>query len=62
MGELLKVHLVEAGSAFKASPLSSNLYNGSINSIAVSPGLDNHFSTAGSNGELAIWQIPEGFE
>jgi WD40 repeat protein len=62
MGELLKIHLVDAGETFKASPLSSNAHNGSINIIAVSPGPDSHFATAGSQGELSIWQIPEGFE
>jgi WD40 repeat protein len=55
---LLKVHLVDLSSSFKASPLSSNTHNGSINCIAISPGADNHFASAGSTGELSIWQIP----
>jgi WD40 repeat protein len=62
MGELLKVHMVELGETFYSSPLSSNLNNGSINCIGISPGADRHFASAGSQGELSIWQIPEGFE
>lgn len=58
MGELLKIHLVDARETFKTSPISSNVHHGSINIIAVSPGPDNHFATAGSQGELSIWQIP----
>jgi hypothetical protein len=46
----------------KSIPVSVNQHNGSVNCIKVSPGLDNHFASGGLQGELNIWQIPEGFE
>lgn len=62
LGETLKIHLVNFSKGAETALLSSNSHNGSINSISISPGAENHLATGGSNGEINIWQIPEGFE
>lgn len=58
------MHLVDLSNdkSIKTHHISSNKHEGSINSIAISPGADNHVATGGSEGILSIWQIPTDFE
>ena len=63
LGESLKVHLVNLTSAgLTSTHISSNKHEGSINSIAATPGIDRHIATGGSDGRLTIWNIPSDFE
>ena len=62
LGQNLKVHLVNlTGKKCKSTELSYNNHKGSVNSISLSPGIDLHIATGGSNGQLNIWNIPENF-
>ena len=63
MGEELKLHLLTGDKAVnQARHLTTNTHLGSVQTIAVSPGIDELFVTGGDEGVLNLWSIPQDIE